>query len=80
MFALISPVEPVETGYRVAQVAENTFEVALPLFWIECSSDIVADKFWYNPEDEKLYPVPPQPQFYMDANNEVQFGIPPWET
>ena len=49
--ALISPNEPRETGYRIAQVVDQyqTFDVGQPLFWVECADDVVADKFWYNP-------------------------------
>lgn len=56
--ALISPNEPVETGYRVAEVSDNTFEVAPPLFWVECADDVVADQFWYDPSDDTIKPIP----------------------
>ena len=68
--ALISTVEPRESGYRVAQVedAANTFEVADSLFWVDCADDVVADQFWYDPQDKliKANPivvqeVPPAP-------------------
>jgi hypothetical protein len=54
--ALISTVEPRESGYRVAQVedAANTFEVGSPLFWTPCADDVVADQFWYDPSDELI--------------------------
>jgi hypothetical protein len=52
MKALISPNEPVETGYRVAQIDEVGFEVAPPLFWVDCADDIAADVYWYNPETQ----------------------------
>ena len=52
MKALISPNEPVETGYRVAQVAQLEFEVAPPLFWADCTDEITADVYWYNPETQ----------------------------
>lgn len=54
--ALISTVEPRESGYRVAQVedAANTFEVAPSLFWVDCADDVVADQFWYDPSDELI--------------------------
>jgi hypothetical protein len=62
--ALICPNQPVETGYRVAEVADATFEVAPPLFWVECADDVVADQFWYDPSDDtiKLIPEPPEPE------------------
>ncbi len=63
MKALISSIEPVESGYRVAQVelSTNVFAVAEGLFWIDCAEDVVADQFWYDPTDETIKPVP-QPE------------------
>lgn len=57
--ALISPDEPVQTGYRVAQVVADgqTFPVADPMFWTACADDVVADKFWYDPADSQIKPV-----------------------
>ena len=54
--ALISTVEPRESGYRVAQVedAANTFEVGSGLFWVDCADNVVADQFWYDPSDELI--------------------------
>ena len=54
--ALISPNEPRESGYRVAQVEPDgqTFEVGAPLFWTPCADDVVADQFWYDPADQLI--------------------------
>ena len=52
--ALISPNEPRESGYRVAQVELETFEVGQPLFWTPCADNVVADQFWYDPSDELI--------------------------
>jgi len=57
MKALISPEELSETGYRVAQVELQEFEVASPLFWVTCSNDVVADGFWYDPSDQTIKPI-----------------------
>ena len=56
--ALISPNEPRESGYRVAEVVDQgqTFEVGSPLFWTECADDVVADQFWYDPTDHLIKP------------------------
>lgn len=65
MRALISPNEPSEAGYRVAEVEPNdkVFEVAKPLFWVDCAEDVVADLFWYDPETGSIKPVPqPEPE------------------
>lgn len=60
MKALISTIEPCETGYRVAQVEPdvNVFAVAESLFWLDCSDDVVADQYWYDPADETIKPIP----------------------
>lgn len=54
--ALISTVEPRESGYRVAQVedAANVFEVAAGLMWVDCADNVVADQFWYDPSDQLI--------------------------
>lgn len=57
-YALISPNEPREAGYRVADVHPDGFDVAEPLFWSECADEVVADKFWYDPSDGQLKEVP----------------------
>lgn len=60
MKALISTTEPCETGYRVAQVEpdEDIFPVADTLFWVDCADDVVADQFWFDPEDQTIKLIP----------------------
>lgn len=58
MKALISPLEQRETGYRVSDVHPSGFEIAQPMFWIDCSDDVVADLFWYDPSSKTLKPMP----------------------
>lgn len=65
MKALISPKEKVvdylgNIGERVAQVSSNEFDVASPLFWVDCSDDCVADLWWYY--DGSCQPIPQQPE------------------
>ncbi len=67
MKALISTIEPRETGYRVAEVEEdeNIFGVSPELFWTDCPVDLKADQKWYDPADQQFkdFPVPePLPQ------------------
>jgi hypothetical protein len=60
--ALISPNEPRETGYRVAEVCAVVFQVAPPLFWVNCADDVVADEYWYDPTNQTIRPIPqPEP-------------------
>lgn len=62
MKALISPIEPRETGYRVAQVEAQEFGVAPPLFWVDCADTDKADQCWYDPADQTIKPFPePEP-------------------
>ena len=65
MKALISTIEPIETGFRVAQVEPDnkTFPVADELFWVTCADNVVADQFWYDPSDQDIKPFPqPEPE------------------
>jgi hypothetical protein len=66
MFALISPNEPaldnsippVVLGQRVAEVSAAEFPVAPPLFWMPCANDVVADQYYYDPNDQQIKPKP----------------------
>ena len=40
MYALISPNEKQGNLYRVAEVAKEPFDVALPLFWVEAPQEV----------------------------------------
>jgi hypothetical protein len=78
--ALISTVEPRESGYRVAQVEdeENIFEVAPSLFWVDCADDVVADQFWYNPDNQLIVPnlpPPPPPPPTAEQNKQTAIGL-----
>lgn len=75
MKALISTIEPVQTGYRVAQVEPdaNIFPVAEGLFWTECNDDVVADQFWYDPSDLQIKPLP-QPSATGPNNQPISVG------
>jgi hypothetical protein len=67
MKALISTIEPRQTGYRVAEVVADgaTFPVAETMFWTAFPSDldpalVPQDLYWYDPTDQaiKLIPQP----------------------
>ena len=60
--------DPVYTvlGQRVAEVSETTFPVTSPLFWMSCSDDIMADRFYYDTNSSAIVQIPadvlpPQP-------------------
>lgn len=75
MKALISSLEPRESGYRVAQVEQdaNVFPVAEGLFWVDCADDIAQDQFWYDPTDETIKPMP-QPEVLADGSQPTVGG------
>lgn len=58
MKALISPIEPRETGYRVAEVHPTGFEVADPLYWVDCPDTTGADTHWFDPTTNGFALVP----------------------
>ena len=46
MKALISTIEPIQSGYRVAQVVVDgmIFPVSDEMFWVDCADDVVQIK------------------------------------
>jgi hypothetical protein len=64
MKALISPNEPRELGYRIAEVEPDVkvFDVAPPLFWVDCPNECLPDQWFYNAETQLCEPVPPEPE------------------
>ena len=65
MKALVSTNEKIinsdgTSGFRVAQVSEESFEVHRELVWIECSENVVADQYYYDEELDRIMPMPIQ--------------------
>ena len=63
----VSVITEVPNSDRVAQVepADNIFQVAEPLYWMDCEDDVVADAFYYNNATKQILPVPapvPKPE------------------
>lgn len=72
MKALICPNEPVTnfdetSGYRVAQVSAISFEVAEPLYWLDCGDTVVADIYYF---DTTSNSIELKPRAHMVANNQ----------
>ncbi len=66
MKALISPQEIINnfdstSGYRIAQVEATPFEVAQPLYWVDCPEDCSADLWYFNRDSETCQIKPIQP-------------------
>jgi len=62
-FALVCPNEPVNNGYRIAQVEATIFPVGEPTYWVECADDVVADLWYFDTATQQptLVPVEPSP-------------------
>lgn len=43
---------------RVAEVMDSPFEVAPPLFWVDCADNVVADQFYYESQTQQILPKP----------------------
>jgi hypothetical protein len=52
--------ESIPNSARVAEVSEQEFHVALPLFWVDCTDDTVADHCYYDTASGvfKAFPAP----------------------
>jgi len=68
MKALIHPLEIVNnydgsSGALIAQISDQEFEVAPPLFWVDCDNSINENTYYYdlttNTFKEKVFPPPP---------------------
>lgn len=54
MKALISPEELIvnpdgSTGFRIADVTDSPFDIAAPLYWIDCDDTVQADVYYFEP-------------------------------
>lgn len=47
-----------EAVFRVAEVSETGFDVAEPLFWVDCPVDCVADLWYFNTKSNTCSPKP----------------------
>lgn len=85
--ALISPNEqvsyisgwdgqnPVYTvlGQRVAEVCDAEFEIAAPLFWLDCDDDVVANEYYYDGTAIQAIPESPtKPSLEQPATTGTQ--------
>lgn len=57
---------PIYSNYpnscRVAEVSDSEFEVAPPLFWVDCADDVIADQFYYDTVAQTIKPIVNEPQ------------------
>jgi hypothetical protein len=77
-----NPPEPIISNIpnscRVAEVESQPFEVAPPLFWTECSDDVVEDQWYYDTENQTINIIPSPPllsELSGDINNPPETNI-----
>jgi hypothetical protein len=67
-------IQEIPNSARVAEVAEQTFPVAEPLFWTPCADDVVADQWYYDMISANIYVVPAPPPVSGSADQPVVTG------
>ena len=52
---------PIETvcGVRIAEVTEESFPVAPPLFWVDCENNVKAETYCYVENSQSIILIPP---------------------
>jgi len=61
-YALITPEVRRESGFMVADVAQQSFEVCEPFFWVECADEVTPEGYWYDSESKSFERIPePEP-------------------
>jgi len=75
--ALISPQELIYSydgtliGERIAEVAQIPFEVAQPLYWVECADDVNSNDWYFQTETSTCELKPVEPTVLQDASQVV---------
>ena len=74
--ALVSPMEPRtdnegNPGFRVAHVVDQSYDVANPLFWVDCPDECVQDLWAY--VDGNLVDITPVPK----EDPVIELPLPP---
>jgi hypothetical protein len=57
----VAIMQEIANSARVAEIADQTFPVAEPLFWVDCGDDVVADQWYFDTSDSVIYVIPPAP-------------------
>jgi hypothetical protein len=47
-----------QLGYRVCEVNQNSFDVAEPLFWVDCQDELLADNYFFDINTKELVEKP----------------------
>jgi hypothetical protein len=61
LYALIFPNQKVKDGVRILELSTNPFDVAPPLFWKECTTDLYRGEWYYDMNTEQFVEIPAPP-------------------
>lgn len=61
----------ITNSWRVAEVTDNEFPVAPPLFWEPCEDNVVADKWYYDSVQLVVLQVPAPAPLPAEAQPQV---------
>lgn len=61
MKALISPIETNLHGARIAQVSTESFDIAEPLYWVDCPIDVTPETHTYDEVTKQFVLIPVAP-------------------
>lgn len=70
-------ITPIANSCRVAEVSDQSFEVAPPLFWVDCLDNVTSDGYYYNIVDNKIYEIPAPPPSLNSIDDPTLTEIPP---
>lgn len=61
-----APYQPIYSNYlnscRVAEICDTEFEIAPPLFWVDCADNVIADQFYFDTVTSEILPIVNEPQ------------------
>lgn len=75
--ALLSPNELIYSydgtliGQRIVQIEQTSFDVAPPLYWIECDDEVNASDWYFQSETNSCQLIPIAPVELQDASQVV---------
>jgi len=47
----------IENSQRICQIEESEFQIAAPLFWVECNSTVTVNGYYYDSSDNTIKPI-----------------------
>lgn len=65
-------IENIINSCRIAEVADQSFDVALPLFWVDCEDNVTAHQYYYDTNKNKIFIISNKP----NPNEIYEAGAP----